>query len=188
MLLLLDTSILRKLCGDINLGEVWQDLVKALRSVNGFWRTEKATVNQCKLLLRCGLDAEMVGELNKADASALIGVLKKYERPTEKQLQLLERRFGIKREDAPKTLKETSDLLDKLYHEQSELPMWAQNPPPASPAKREHKQPGPTEKQLALLERRFGITREDAPKTIQETSRLLDKLFYKTHVHNYAHD
>ena len=189
MLLLLDTSILRKLCGDINLGEVWKDLVKALRSVNGFWRTQKATVNQCKLLLRCGLDAEMVGELNKADASALIGVLKKYERPTEKQLALLERRFGIAREDAPKTLKETSDLLDSLYHKQAELPMWAQKNEPTAPApaKREHKRPGPTEKQLALLERRFGIAREDAPKTVQEASRLLDKLFYKTHVHHDAH-
>ena len=171
MLLLLDTSILRKLCGDINLDLVWRELVKTLRTVNGFWRTQKATENQCKVLLRRGLDAELVNELNKADASALLSVLNKYECPTEKQLALLEHRFGIAREDAPKTLKEASDCLDRLYHKERQQPLWAQS----NAETREHKRPKPTEKQLQYLER-LGVEREDAPKTMREASQLITKL------------
>ena len=177
MLLLLDTAILRKLVGSVidaeNANVFWKDLARALRSVNGFWRTQRATENQGKVLLRCGFDEGLVGELNKADASALISVIKKYEVPTEPQLNLLESRFGIKREDAPKTLKEASDLIDRLFHRDNQLPMWAQDKEKSAP--REHKRPGPTEKQLRLLEQ-HGVARADAPASMREASMLLNKL------------
>ena len=140
VLLLLDTSLLRKLCGEIDLGNVWRDLVVALRKSNGFWRSQASTEGQRKLLLRCGLDAELVNDLNKADASALITVIKKYEKPTKKQLSLLRHRFGIEGDEVPKTLRETSDLIDKLFHKQGKLPLWAReggkSAPPAPPAMR----------------------------------------------------
>ena len=178
VMLLLDTSILRQLCGDM-LDLVWKDLAKAFQNINGFWRTQKATKNQCKLLRRCGLDAELVEELNKADASALISVIQKYEKPSEKQLALLERRFGIAREDAPRTLRETSALLDKLFHKQTELPVWAQKDEQSAPtARREHKRPGATEKQIQYLER-LGVAREDVPKTMREASQMITKLTKK---------
>ena len=170
MLLLLDTSILRKLCGDINLDMVWKDMVEALRNVNGFWRSQRATENQCKSLLRCGLDAELVGELNKADASALIGVIHRYRKPTEKQLNLLERRFGIQRADAPKTSRETSELIDQLFVKENQLPMWAQAKPPS---KRPRRRPTPREDQIRQL-KQLGAT--EIPPTLQEAHKLLTKL------------
>ena len=139
MLLLLDTSILRKLCGEIDLGDVWKDLIKTLRRANGFWRSQPSTDGQRKVLLRCGLDVDLVNDLNKADASALISVIKKYEKPTVKQVALLRNRFGIVGDAVPKTAVEASDLIDKLFNKQGELPLWARQkrtvapiPPPAA--------------------------------------------------------
>ena len=127
VLLLLDTSILRKLCGEINLHAVWKELVVSLKRTNPFWRTQASTEPQRKLLVRAGLDKEMVAELNKADASAIIGALKKYEKPTTKQINLLANRFGVTGDAVPATLKETSDLIDKLFQAQGKLPLWAQD-------------------------------------------------------------
>ena len=59
--LLMDTAVLRKLCAaSMDMDIVWQDLVKALRTANPYWRTQPLTTNQQKWLVRCGFEADLV--------------------------------------------------------------------------------------------------------------------------------
>ena len=126
MLLLMDTSVLRKLCAsNTDMDIVWQDLVEALRTANPYWRTDPITVNQKKCLVRSGFDEELIGDLNKADASAIIGVIKSHEKPTVKQVNMLRYKFGLAADAIPRTLREASKLIDKLFVKQGELPFWA---------------------------------------------------------------
>ena len=125
-LLLMDTAVLRKLCASsMDMNVVWKDLVVALRRANPYWRTQRLTENQYKWLVRCGFDSELLSDMNKADASAIIGVLKTHEKPTLKQINMLRYKFNVATDAIPKTLKEASNLIDKLFVKQGELPFWA---------------------------------------------------------------
>lgn len=113
--LLVDTSLLRRICGEAaNLGDVWGQLTRALAKTSHYMRTLPATEKQKSLLSRrFSLDFGELDVLNRADASALIGTLLDFEKPTERQLSFLRWR-GLPNASMPATKAEATQVISKL--------------------------------------------------------------------------
>ena len=116
VLLLVDTAILRRICGvSANLGDVWDRLTHALARTSSYMRTKPATAKQKSLLAsRFDFDWNDLDMLNRADASALIGTLMDFELPTIKQLRWLKYR-SVPEVSMPTTKADASQMISELW-------------------------------------------------------------------------
>ena len=115
MLLLVDTALLRRFCGEAaNLDNVWTRLTQALARTSPHMRKLPATEQQKSFLSsKLPFDTEELALLNKADAWALIGTLIEFEPPTQKQLRFL-RRLDVPQDSMPSTKAKASEMIEQL--------------------------------------------------------------------------
>ena len=114
VMLLLDTALLRRVCGEkIDVSECWKLLTQALARTSSYMRTQPATEPQKDLISKFGLDKNDLDVLNKADASAIISTFLAFEPPTDKQLGWL-RWKGVPEKSMPKTKKMAHNMISDL--------------------------------------------------------------------------
>ena len=90
ILLLVDTKLLRRICGEVDFDLLQHRLMQAVAEAPRYMRTRPATDKQKLLLARkLSVDISELDLLNMADAWALIGTLFEFEPPTQKQLRFL---------------------------------------------------------------------------------------------------
>ena len=115
ILLLVDTALLRRVCGETkNFEHVWNCLTDALSRTPAHMRTLPATEKQKSMLAgRFSLDWKELDLLNRADASALIGTLLDFEQPTIKQVRWLRYR-GVSDAAMPATKARAMQMISDL--------------------------------------------------------------------------
>ena len=115
ILLLVDTALLRRVCGETkNFEHVWNCLTDALSRTPAHMRTLPATEKQKSMLAgRFSLDWEELDLLNRADAYALIGTLLDFEQPTIKQVRWLRYR-GVSDAAMPATKARAMQMISDL--------------------------------------------------------------------------
>ena len=115
VLLLVDTAILRRICGEAaDMSDVWKRLTQALAKTPHYMRSKPATDKQKSLLSgKFDFDWNDLEMLNCADASALIGTLLDFEQPTRKQLGWLRYR-GVPNASMPATKQAAMQMISEL--------------------------------------------------------------------------